>query len=92
MSSSLIRGKCIIGRVVENDRAKVILVALMVFWLHTALMQTNEFHWTGLVLPASVIAIAIAAAVRIMRLNHWRALRAGRNWLRILLIEARIRG
>lgn len=45
---------------------QVIVVALSLFWLRIVIIQTNEFQWTDLVLPASILAIA--GAVRIMKL------------------------
>ena len=47
---------------------EVIVVALSLFWLRIVLIQTTEFQWTDLVLPASILAIA--ASVRIMKLDH----------------------
>lgn len=47
---------------------QVIVVALSLFWLRIVLIQTTEFQWTDLVLPASIVAIA--GAVRIMKLDH----------------------
>lgn len=47
---------------------QVIVVALSLFWLRIVIIQTNEFQWTDLVLPASILAIA--GAVRIMKLDH----------------------
>ena len=47
---------------------EVIVVALSLFWLRIVMIQTNEFQFTDLVLPASILAIA--GAVRIMKLDH----------------------
>ena len=47
---------------------EVIVVALSLFWLRIVLIQTTEFQWTDLVLPASILAIA--GSVRIMKLDH----------------------
>jgi uncharacterized membrane protein YqhA len=47
---------------------EVIVVALSLFWLRIVMIQTNEFQYTDLVLPASILAIA--GAVRIMKLDH----------------------
>jgi uncharacterized membrane protein YqhA len=47
---------------------EVIVVALSLFWLRIVLIQTTEFQWTDLVLPASILAIA--SSVRIMKLDH----------------------
>jgi uncharacterized membrane protein YqhA len=47
---------------------QVIVVALSLFWLRIVIIQTNEFQWTDLVLPASILAIA--GAVSIMKLDH----------------------
>jgi uncharacterized membrane protein YqhA len=47
---------------------QVIVVALSLFWLRIVMIQTTEFQWADLVLPASILAIA--GAVRIMKLDH----------------------
>lgn len=47
---------------------EVIVVALSLFWLRVVLIQTTEFQWSDLVLPASILAIA--GSVRIMKLDH----------------------
>jgi uncharacterized membrane protein YqhA len=47
---------------------EVIVVALSLYWLRIVMIQTTEFQWTDLVLPASILAIA--ASVRIMKLDH----------------------
>lgn len=47
---------------------QVIVVALSLFWLRIVMIQTTEFQWSDLVLPASILAIA--GAVRIMKLDH----------------------
>ncbi|MDH3733896.1 MAG: YqhA family protein [Gemmatimonadota bacterium] len=47
---------------------QVTVVALSLFWLRIVMIQTTEFQWTDLVLPASILAIA--GAVRIMKLDH----------------------
>jgi uncharacterized membrane protein YqhA len=47
---------------------EVIVVVLSLFWLRIVLIQTTEFQWTDLVLPASILAIA--SSVRIMKLDH----------------------
>ena len=47
---------------------QVIVVALSLFWLRIVMIQTTEFQWADLVLPASILAIA--GALRIMKLDH----------------------
>lgn len=47
---------------------QVVVVALSLHWLRIVIIHTNEFQYTDLVLPASILAIA--GAVRIMKLDH----------------------
>jgi len=47
---------------------QVTIVALSLFWLKVVLVNTSQFQWTDLVLPLSIVAIAIA--VRLMKFEH----------------------